>query len=784
MAVFTAIGTAIVGAITGAGYAATAAAIAAGSLGTTLAVGVISGGLAYATAKVTGVFDPPDISTPEDQGVKIQVAPDTNNKIGIAYGRNFMSGPITDMAISNQNDTMHFCITLSEYVDGATYTVNEIFRDAATLNFQSGNAQVQSVTQQNQSAEKDFEGKIRVRVYAGSTDSGNIIFPPTGVVGPATQMMPHWTNTTAYSMEGLVFAMIEVDYDAEVGLTSLGGFSFDITNSVSNPGDVLIDYLNNERYGCGLSNSLIDVNSITGTGVTELHGYSDTSVTYENNLGANVTQSRYAINGYISTFNDCATNIKKICDACATFFLFDTKQGKFKVIPNRTSSSVFSLNDDNIVSKIQVSSTELYSLFNGADVEFADQNRRDQTNSINISTPSGDRNPNEPDNIIKMRLDLINDNIRASQLANLDLAQSRNGMVLQLETDFSGMQIDVGDIVDITNTDFGFSAKEFRVMKHQELINEGGMTTCGLTLLEYNPDVYSDPDVVESSVQGTVEIPRIPQIVSPPPVVFNNIIADVDQFTLTTTANANVAGSGAIFTVFKDPSTATYTDVVIDNGGSGYLATDSIEVSGSVLRGIAPDNNLTFDVNTVDGGGTITGINNISGNASVYKAQTYGQSITRDAIANISVGGQIEDKPADVTSLSNNNTFINLFSVRSLDFTTGIGIEPGDYSFTSGIVPIGSLPASTTANAGIRANVNILYANGNVQTESFDTVYLNFATIPTILEANKKITIGTGAVSGNVVVKGLTTLSNSPAGDVGFQNIRYDMIRINKGDVF
>lgn len=782
MAVFTAIGTAIVTGLATAGGAFLTTAGALTTLGT-ITAGVISAGLGYATAKVTGVFDAPDISTPADQGVKIQVAPDTNNKIGVAYGRNFMSGPITDIAISNQNDTMHFCIVLSEHVKGATYTVNQIFRDSAQLNFASGNAQVQSVTQQNASSEKDFEGKIRVRLYAGSTDSGNIIFPPSGVVGAATQFMPHWTNTTAYSMEGLVFAMVEIDYDAEAGLTGLGGFSFDVTNSVSNPGDVLIDYLNNDRYGCGLSNTIIDVNSITGTGVSQLHGYSDTTVTYEDNTGATVTQPRYQINGYLSTFNDTATNIKKICDACATFFMFDTKQGKFRVLPNRTSSSVFSLNDNNIVSKIQVSSTELYSLFNGADVEFADKNRRDQTNSITISTPSGDRNPNEPDNKITMRMDLINDNIRASQLANIDLAQSRKGMVIQLETDFSGMQIDVGDVIDITNEDFGFAAKEFRVMKHQELINEGGMTTCGLTLLEYNADIYSDPDVVESSVQGVTEIPRIPQIVTPPPVVFNNIIADVDTFTLTT--SSNVAGSGAIFTVFKNPATATYTDVVIDNGGSGYLDTDSIEVSGSVLRGISPDNNLTFDVNTVNGSGAITGVNNISGNASVYKAQTYGQSVTRDAIANISVGGQIEDKPGQVISgHANNNTFINLFSVRSLDFTTGIGIEPGDYSFMSAVAPVGEVPGSGTANAGIRANVNIAYANGTVQAETFKLVNTNFTSIPTILEANKKITIGSGAVSGNVVLQGLTTMAPNVDAQLGFGSIRYDMIRINKGDVF
>jgi hypothetical protein len=131
MAVFSAIAGAIIGAFATAGgwFLTTAGALT--TAGTILS-GVIAGGLALATAKVLGVFDPPDLGP--DPGVKIQLAPSTDNKIGVAYGRNFMSGPITDVAISNQNDTMHYCITLSEKVEGATYTVNQIFRDTSKLN--------------------------------------------------------------------------------------------------------------------------------------------------------------------------------------------------------------------------------------------------------------------------------------------------------------------------------------------------------------------------------------------------------------------------------------------------------------------------------------------------------------------------------------------------------------------------------------------------------------------------------------------------------------------------
>ncbi len=775
MAVFTAIAGAI------GGFLAT---VGGGFLGSTLlgtriayAVGyVIAGGLASATAKALGVFDLPDLGP--DQGVKIQLAPDTSNRIGIAYGRNFMSGPITDIAISNQNKTMHYCITLSEYVEGATYTVNQIFRDSAKMNFTAGNASVQSVTQQNTTTDKDFQGKIRVRLYAGSTNSTDQIFPTSGAVD-ATTMMPHWTTTSLYTMEDLVFAMIEVDYDSDVPIQGLGGMTFDVTNSVSNPGDVLIDYLNHPRYGCNLANDIIDVNSITGAANTSLKGYAAEQITYTPNTGGSATQDRWQINGYLSTQQDCSTNIQKICQASACFFTFDTKQGKFKAIPNRSGSSTFSLNDDNIVSKIGVSSTELYSLFNGAEIEFADVNRRDELNSIQILTPAGDRNPNEPDNIVKSKIDLINDNIRAEALANLDLSQSRNGTVVTCETDFSGMQIDVGDIVDLTNTDFGFNAKEFRVLRHQEKVSEEGMINCALTLLEYNDDVYVTSQQTETDEVGDIDIPIIVPPIILPPIIYRNIISNVTDF------DTSGSGTGATFTIFTDSNTSTYSGAIASIGGSSFAVTDTIEISGKFLGGVEPENNLTMTVDVVNAGAIdIFGLGNISGNAVTYDENIYGDVLTREAMGNIAVGGQVEDKPANNTSMTNDNFNSYIIDSRELDFTQGNGLEPGDYSFTAGATPIGGLANVVTANASFGVHANITYANGFTQFENFGLAANNFDDIPSIIEANQKVTIEPNAVSGNVRLFGRNTMDQTPSGARGFASMRYDMLRITKGDVF
>ena len=786
MAVFTAIATAIVGAV------ATAGTILGSTLLFNAVVGVVAAGLAFGTAKLLGVFDVPEVDF-RGNGSKVQVPPATDNKIGIAYGRNFMSGPITDVAITNSNDTMNYCITMSEFVEGQTYTVNQIYWGDAKLNFSGAN--VISKYDPNATTTEDWKDKIRIRVYAGGTAAANQIFPVPGggvTAVDATTMMRHWTNTTDYSMEDLVFAMIEVDYDAENSLTGLGAMSFDITNSMHNPGEVLFDYMTNSRYGAGLANADIDITSILGTANTQMKGYCDEQITYTPNTGGSTTIDRFQINGYLSTFDSCMDNIDKICKNSSTYFTFDGKQGKFKAVPNRPYSTseltnAFVLNDDNIVSKISISSTELYQQLNKVTVTFADKNRKDQTNSVVIETPSGDRNTGEPDNNLDYRAELVNNNIHAEQLGNIDLNQSRKAMVVECTTDFSGLQIDAGDVVKLNNTDYGFSDKLFRVMKNTEALSQDGMINCNLLLLEYDDSIYVEPTITESTEEDDpIDIPIIPPIPPIiPPGILNNFFFNVTQ------TSTSGSGVNAVFTVRANASYPfAYEQVFVASGGTGYANADVVTVTGDRLRGQTPANDLTFQVNGVDASGTIpqilNGTQNLTGNALLRaNSEIFGNIIDKNAIAPFGAGGQVDTAPASNTNLAANTAvFANIAPTVPIDLAN---IENGKYTVLTNASPLGELPGTGAADYGIRFNIDVEFAN-NLTTANYVSngqTYQNFQHIPSVINSQGEFEVTDDMVSANIRLEGYNTLANvggSP-NTVGFTNMKYDMLRINKGEL-
>lgn len=696
MAVFTAIATAIVNAVV-----VTAGQILGSTLLFNVTVGVIAAGLGYATAKATGMFKMPSAAEQADPGTRITLAPDTANKIPVVYGKAFTSGPIFDAAISNSNKTMTYCIALSEETDTGTFSVSNIFLNDSRLVF-NGNT-VSSHFDPNGTSDTSYASNVRVNVYQGGSTGSDVIFPTsgTGSSTAATSLVAHWGAAT-HTANSLVFAVVQIDYSPENGLTGLPPITFEMTNSLKNPGLVLQDYLNNDRYGVGLSNTVIDTTSIVGTANTAMRGFCDQLIQYKDAGGSTQTNKRYEINGVLSTFADTRTNIDRICQAGGTYFAYDGKQGKFKALPNRAFSSAeqsaaIVYDDDNMVGKLDISSTDLFSMYNAVEVEFADSNRKDLMNTVLIETPGSQRNANEPDNTLKYSIDLINDKIRAERLANVDLQQSRLATVIQFSTDFSGMQTDIGDVIKVNNSLYGFDNKLFKVMRTKEVETVEGMIGVEMSAIEYNDDIHEMPINAQLDLpRANIDLPRIPIYI---------------------------------------PGTFVLPSALAGNYG-----------------------NLSID------------------------ADAFGTVVAREHMGQLATGGQVEDKPADKTDLSNAASYSNLFTKRELDFTAGTGLEPGDYSFMSAGTPLGAL--SGTATASIFANLNIQYANGNVQNENFGITNQNFTEIPSILEANKKITIGADPVSGNVVLEGLNTMDLTSGGDRGFSGMRYDMLRITKGDIF
>ncbi len=490
MAIFTAAATALVGAL------ATAGTIAGSVTLFNIAVGVVAAGLAATTAKLLGVFEPPS-SNGSDPGIKIQLPPATDNRVPRMYGRNFTGGIIIDAEIKNENKTMAYCMVISEYNAIDTWEIRDIYRGDSKLNFDPSNPfRVASITDPNATSSTNVNNKIRVRVYAGGSASANQIFPTTSkanaYAASGTQGFCQFKNwTSANSMDDLVFAIVEIDYDPENGLTGLGAFTFDLHNDTDRPADVLLDYLTNDRYGAGLSSSLLDQTSIT-----DWANYCNETVDYTDSDGNAATHLRYQIDGALSTFNDCKSNIDRICQSSGAWFTYNNKTGKFGIVAQRPATTseqtlAFEFTDENIISSVDITSTELYSLYNSVEVEFPSVINRDQTDVYFADIPSNIRHPNEPDNVLKTRLEMVNSRSRVSQLANIDLNQSRVSTVVEVTGDFSTLVVDVGDVVKVTLADYGFSNKLFRVMRTTEDSRQG-VITVKHTLLEYDSDVYGD----------------------------------------------------------------------------------------------------------------------------------------------------------------------------------------------------------------------------------------------------------------------------------------------------
>jgi hypothetical protein len=310
----------------------------------------------------------------------------------------------------------------------------------------------------------------------------------------------------------------------------------------------------------------------------------------------------------LSTYVPVKQNINELCKSCSTFFTYNSKQGKFQVVPNRAATTAektaaFQLNDDNITSGLEITSTELYSLYNSVDVEYPSYEQKDQTKTLVINTPSGDRNTNEPDNPLNTRYDLVNDAPRVHNLANIDLRQSRLSTVVSLTADYSAIQIDVGDIVKLTSSLYGFSDKLFRVMRVTEIETMESMLGVKLVLLEYDDAVYTHNVVKSDSALGLSLIPGW----------WTGIYGNIDYSNIANIINGNI-------TIIDDPqgNTANIVDPptgnIVGNIDIGNIDFGIGGIGIGTGGGLIPSINIPITIPEIPGITEI--VTNVSANTS------------------------------------------------------------------------------------------------------------------------------------------------------------------------
>lgn len=472
-----------------------------------------------------------------DSGVRLQASPNASAKIPVLYGSAFFGGNITDAALTNSNKTMWYCLVLSEKTgnlystsSASTYTFNDVYWNNQRIIFNSDGVTVNYTTDASGNIDRNLSGLVKVYFYAGGRTAGQLPSGYSASAPPnAETLFPNWTSGT-HAMSNLLFALVRVDYNREKGVTGIGDMQFKVTNSMKYPGDVLYDYLTNTVYGAG-----IDSADILTADITALNTFSQDSIAYDDQgTGAATLDDRYQINGLIDTAQPVLENSEKILNAAASWLSYDTHEGKWGVVINKTGSSVASFSDSNILGNISLSGTGLQDLYNQVKVEFPHRQLRDSADFYNISVPTSSipadwtpfsLNTNEEDNILELKYDIINEPVQAQLLGLIELKQSRLDKVIQFQTDFTYYNLKAGDIIDVTNSRFGFSSSLFRIISINEIQDTGGALMMEITALQYNANVYSIADLyrfTRTTADGILPFGAIGQAGTPAVTKYEN----------------------------------------------------------------------------------------------------------------------------------------------------------------------------------------------------------------------------------------------------------------------
>jgi hypothetical protein len=435
---------------------------------------------------------------------------------GITYDTNFIFTEGAFVSFSNLSDSPRYKIlSANSNIFGFRSLVLENFTLAdANINdpiyqvFEDG-TQVFSLTDGAGNVDTKINGNVFIALYT-STQEG-VITSANGAALPSVYMggsdIPAETRWTGVrQMNGLAFAIVKINYNREAETTNIQTVTFKVSQylngtGVAKPGDVWYDYITNPIYGGAMHPDIVNAASANALNI-----YSDGLIPYTDESGAQ-TQPRYRINGVVDTGQSCLNNINAIMVACDSWNQYNAALGQWSVVINKEEATSLAFNDSNIIGEIRVSAYDITSSVNQIEAEFPSKENRDQSDFVYYETPAGLLYPNEPTNKSSIQLSMVNDSVQAQYLASRILEQAREDLIVNISTAYTGIQVDAGDVISITNSSYGWTAKLFRVMKVSEIGLPDGNLGATFELNEYNAQVYDDRDITKYIPAPNTDLP-------------------------------------------------------------------------------------------------------------------------------------------------------------------------------------------------------------------------------------------------------------------------------------
>jgi hypothetical protein len=453
---------------------------------------------------------------PQDSGTRQQVPPSNINAIPIVYGDAYLGGTFVDAVLSTNQKTMYYVVAVSCISPNGQFTFDSTkfyYGDRLVTFDGTDQTKVVSLTDEAGNVDTKINGNLFISLYrstaAGSITPLNSSSAPNVVMGGSDIDVALRWPSSGRQMNGLAFAIIKLNYNQDAGTTNLSPVTFYAkhylnSTGAAKPGDVWYDYITNAAYG-----GAVDTDFVNASSATALNAYADQTITYTPSTGGSATQARYRMNGVLDAGQTVLSNLDKIMTCADSWMAYNAALGQWSIVINKADATSYAFDDDNIIGEVRVSATDITQSINQVEAKFPDKGSRDQPNFVNIATPSLLLYPNEPANKYSVTYDLCNDSVQAQYLANRILEQAREDLIVSFSTTYYGIQVDAGDVVSVTNADYGWTNKLFRVVKVNEASLPDGSLGAKLEMTEYSAAVYDDFDITQYTPVPNSDLPSV-----------------------------------------------------------------------------------------------------------------------------------------------------------------------------------------------------------------------------------------------------------------------------------
>lgn len=216
-------------------------------------------------------------------------------------------------------------------------------------------------------------------------------------------------------------------------------------------------------------------------------------------LSGGGTQARYTIDGVINAESTIGNALADMMEACNGALFFSGGLWKLKAGVYSASVKSFTLDDfrSGITLSTRMSRRDNFNRITGkfidATADWVETDFPAITSDVFLAEDNGF------ENTLDVGLNLVTNSARAQRLAKQKLFRSREQMTLNAEFGLNALDVEVGDIIDLTIDRYGWDQKEFEVASWRLVISDTGGVRVAMILRETSEAAF-DWDAEESEI--------------------------------------------------------------------------------------------------------------------------------------------------------------------------------------------------------------------------------------------------------------------------------------------